>query len=78
MALQDLQDLRLYSWLFWILNARLSAGDITLIHIAAFSMMIGMAHYRLGKAAGDALWKSASLHVVVSYHGKLSAPLVSP
>ena len=56
-----------YSWLFWILNARLSAGDITLIHIAAFSMMIGMAHYRLGKAAGDALWKSASLHVVFGW-----------
>lgn len=54
-------------WLFWLLNDRLVAGDISLIHIAAFSMMIGLAHYRLGKAAGDALWETATLHVIFGW-----------
>jgi len=30
-------------------------------------MMIGFAHYRLGKAAGDALWDSASLHIAFGW-----------
>lgn len=52
-----------HAWLFWILSDRFMAGDISLLHVAAFSMMIGMAHYRLGKAAGDVFWETASLHV---------------
>lgn len=52
-----------HGWLFWILSDRLMAGDISMLHVAAFSMMIGMAHYRLGKAAGDVFWETSTLHV---------------
>lgn len=56
-----------HGWLFWILNERLMAGDISLFHIAAFSTLIGLAHYRLGKAAGDKQWDSANMHVVFGW-----------
>lgn len=38
-----------------------------MLHIAAFSLLIGMAHYRLGKATGDAGWDSANLHVIFGW-----------
>lgn len=56
-----------HAWLFWVLNDRFTAGDISPLHIAALCMMIGLAHYRLGKAAGDAEWQSANLHVVFGW-----------
>lgn len=42
-------------------------GDISLLHIAAMSLMLGLAHYRMGKALGDMQWKSTSLHVVFGW-----------
>ena len=59
--------LGVYAWIIWSLNEHLLLGDISFLHIAAFCMMIGLTHFRLGKAAGDALWKSANLHVVFGW-----------
>ena len=56
-----------YTWIIWSLNKHLLLGDISLLHVTAFCMMIGLAHFRLGKAAGDALWKSANLHVIFGW-----------
>ena len=56
-----------HAWLFWILADRLFAGDIAMLQCAAITMMIGFAHYRLGKAAGDALWDNASLHIAFGW-----------
>ena len=56
-----------YTWIIWNFNEHLLMGNISLLHVAAFCMMIGLAHFRLGKAAGDALWESANLHVVFGW-----------
>ena len=57
----------LHLWLFWILNEHFLSGDISMLHVAAFGLLIGMAHYRLGKAAGDANWTNANMHVVTGW-----------
>lgn len=43
------------------------SGDISLLHIAAMSLMLGFAHYRIGKAMGDMQVESASLHVLFGW-----------
>lgn len=54
-------------WLFWILYEHTLTGDISLLHASAMSMMMGFAHYRLGKAAGDKDWGTASVHVLFGW-----------
>jgi hypothetical protein len=54
-------------WLLWILYEHTLSGDISLLHASAIGMMIGFAHYRLGKAAGDRLWGTANVHVLFGW-----------
>ncbi len=59
--------LGLHGWLFWLVQNHVMAGNISLLHTAGIATLIGLAHYRLGKAAGDAGWNTAPLHVVTGW-----------
>ncbi len=59
--------LGLHGWLFWLVQSHVMAGSISLLHTAGIATLVGLAHYRLGKAAGDAGWTTASLHVVTGW-----------
>lgn len=54
-------------WLGWLLYSYVQSGAISVLHSPALAVLIGMAHYRLGKAAGDANWSTSSVHVVFGW-----------
>ena len=61
----------LHLWLGWVLLTYAQSGDISALHVAAILAMIGTAHYRIGKAAGDAGWVTSNLHVVTGWSAAL-------